>query len=512
MIYKMLFDWQKKVVDKFVSRKSFGLFLDMGTGKTPISLAFAEQNECTKVIIVTINPKALESKDVDDSWFGWASKSKMNYTLNDKWEKDFGKLSHDVFVINYESLFKRTKEKRVRLTLRDNVMTFIQSCVGHNVAIIIDESHKMKSLSSMQTKSINEIRKLLRAKAKNVYSYLLTGTPFTKGYIDLYSQLKFLGYPRTKGHFIDRYCELGNVPGLLGWQQPIVGYKNLSELFDVIHHFAITIKSDEISDLPEQIHVQHKLPMSHDFKMFLSEKAIGETVLEYYAHRKIKPSVADLHKYSVRTKVNNPFYRNIAHPDLKWLADTSGTMWLRARQLSIGFQGNSSESVWFDKRRIDRLHSFLQANEDNYLIFYNYTPELLELYQVCDKLGYNIDVYCGEVKSLHFYETYRSQTESEKLVNNKNVIIANFASGSTGMNWQHYSKCIIFSIPLYKDYEQAIKRIHRTGQKETTVYHWFIQSNWLDISMRESLIEGTEYSEKMFEEVLSKNPELLSDV
>lgn len=512
MIYEMLYDWQKKIVDTFISKNSFGLFVDMGLGKTPLSLAFAEQHSCTKVIIITINPKALESKDDEDSWFGWSSKSKLKYKLNDKWTQEFDNTSNDVFVINYESLFKRVKDKKVSLQLQDNVTKFISSCNGHNVAIIVDESHKMKSLSSMQTKSINEIRKHLHAKSKCVYSYLLSGTPFTKGYIDLYSQLKFLGYPRTKSHFIDRYCELGNVPGLLGWQQPIVGYKNLNELYDVIHHFAITIKSEDVLSLPEQVHVQHKIPVSKDFKMFLSEEMIGEDILEYYTHRNLKPTTTDLHKYSVRTKVNNPFYRNIAHPDLKWLADTSGTMWLRARQLSIGFQGNSSESVWYDKRRIEKLHSFLQANEDNYLIFYNYTPELLELYQICDTLGYNIDVYCGEVKSLHFYETYKNQTESDKLVNNKNVILANFASGSTGMNWQQYSKCVIFSMPLYKDYEQAIKRIHRHGQKETTVYHWFIQSNWLDASMKEMLSEGTEYSEKMFEEVLKKNSEILSDV
>lgn len=30
MIYDMLFDWQKKIVDNNYTRKSYGLFLDMG--------------------------------------------------------------------------------------------------------------------------------------------------------------------------------------------------------------------------------------------------------------------------------------------------------------------------------------------------------------------------------------------------------------------------------------------------------------------------------------------------
>ena len=30
MIYDMLFDWQKQIIDKFEDKKRFGLFLDMG--------------------------------------------------------------------------------------------------------------------------------------------------------------------------------------------------------------------------------------------------------------------------------------------------------------------------------------------------------------------------------------------------------------------------------------------------------------------------------------------------
>lgn len=498
-IYEKLYPWQKQLVDKFKYRNSFGLFLDCGLGKTPISLAFAEQNNCSKILIITINSKALETKDVSGSWLDWASQSNIKYRLYQKKQELFSSNEPEVLVINYEALYKRAnKAKTAKVELKDNVKAFINSCKYQNVAIILDESHKTKDLQSLQTCAIMKIQSSLKIIADKCYTYLLSGTPFTTGFIDLYTQLKLLGHQGTKGEFIENFCIRGNLPGLLGWQQPIVGYKNIEALYKLIHKYAVTIKSEEVINLPEKVFVNHISKMSNSFLMYMLEKATGSTILKYFNYRHIIPSSEELKKYNENKKCNNPFYRNIDYPNIDWLAETTGSNWLRTRQLSIGFQGNSEKYEWFDRRRLDELKKFLQTNEDNYLLFYNYTPELLEIYQICEELGYNIDVYCGECKSLFFYNKYEKQTETERLTNKKNIILANFASGSTGLNWQAYSQCILFSIPLYKDYEQGIKRINRIGQKETTVYHVFYQNNWLDKSMIKALQEQVEYSNEMF--------------
>lgn len=502
-LYEKLFDYQKSIVDKFKSRESFGLFLDMGLGKTILSLAFAEQNNCTKAIVITINAKAEESANFPDSWLGWAKQSDIEYVFHTKHDdKPFLIEQNDLLLINYESLFSRAKDKRVKVQLKEAITDFIYSCANHNVAIIVDESHKMKNLKSLQTEAIFKIKKHLQMQAKKVFTYLLTGTPFTTGYIDLYSQLKMLDYPDTKTNFIDRYCIRGNLPGLLGWQQPIVGYKNIDELYRLIHSYAITIKSDDVMSLPEQIFVSHQIEESHSFKMLTTEYVRGkEIVKENATHEK---KIIDVKQYDIEKKMPNPYYRNIAYPDLKWIADTSGTFWLRAREMSIGFNGNASDSAWYDMSRIEAMKSFLDRNRDNYVIFYNYTPELIEIFNVCSELGYNVDVFCGEIKSLVFYERFCNLTESEKLVTKGNVIISNFASGSTGMNWQQYSKVIIASVPLFKDYAQAIKRVHRPGQKDRVFYHEFYQKNWLDFSMRKALKEQKQYSQDMYESDLER--------
>lgn len=506
MIYEKLYSWQKRIVDKFKHRQSFGLFLDMGLGKTPLSLAFAEQNNCTNVIIITLNSKVMEDKNVEGSWLNWASQSTIPYNPLSKHSNSI--VECPLLLINYESLSLRNKVSH-GVMLRDSVKAFIESSKGKNVALIIDESHKTKNLQSLQTKSIIMIQKLLKLTASNVYTYLLTGTPFTTGYIDLYTQLKLLGYDANKTTFTDMFCVKGNLPGLLGWQQPIVGYKNIDMLYELIHNYALTIKSDDVVDLPEQTFVYHTLPTNNEFTMFVIEKVNGYDILEENKKRIIK--LKDISKYETKSKVNNPYYRNIAYPDLKWLAETSGTFWLRARQLSIGFQGNSKDSVWYDKSRLEMLETFLTNNKDNYVLFYNFTPELIELYQICEKLGYNIDVYCGEIKSMYFYEKYQEMNEDERFQSKNNIILANFASGSTGKNWQLYNKCIIFSMPLFKDYEQGIKRIHRLGQTKTVFYHIFYQKNWLDISMKKALETQSNYSSDMFEADLKRINEIFKE-
>lgn len=507
MIYEKLYPWQKDLVNQFKDRANLGLFLDMGLGKTPISLALAEQNNCTKIIIISINAKVLESETSEGSWLNWASKSNIIYNYSIKSISNFSVNQNDILLINYESLYKRTKNRTAKLVLRENVMDFIKTCKERNVAIIVDESHKMKDLHSMQTLAINKIKAELMLRASKLYTYLLTGTPFTTGYIDLYSQLKMLGYRDTKGAFVDEYCERGNVPGLLGWQQPIVGYKNVEQLFELVHKYAITIESTAVTNLPPQIFVKHPQKESIDFKMFISEKLPGRQIAEYMKLKGVLTPVLKAH-FDTDTKMNNPYYRDIDYtPDSstsRWLSETTGTFWIRARQLSIGFNGNAEECEWYDRRRLQELSDFLEQNPDNYLLFYNYTPEMLELYELCEKLGYNIDVYCGEVKSLTFYERYSSQTLEQRLTNTKNIILANFASGSTGLNWQLYNKCIVFSVPLYKDWAQGIKRIHRVGQTKTTIYHLFYQQNMLDISMRRALNECVQYNNDMFESDLSR--------
>lgn len=526
MLYNYLYDWQKPIVDKFKDKPNFALYLDMGLGKTLLSLAFAEQQKSDKILIITIDTKARETVNESGSFLYWADKMETKYNFYNKtWsfreegaKKRRVKISpetKDLLILNYEATYEPGHSKIINgkkhkeCVLTHIVEDFIQSCKNQSVTIIVDECHNIKELDSLKTKALFKIKRDLQIKGNKVHLYLLSGTPFTQGYIDLYSQLKILGWEGNKSIFEDNFCLKGNIGGLYPWQQPIVGYKNIDELYKLIHRFGITIKSEKVIKLPERITVEHKLPSNEDMNMFTCEK-IKKSYLEDYIARKNIQLPYELDEAPRDGRVNNPFFRNIAFPDLKWEAETIGSFWMRARQLSIGFQGNSEEDRWFDKSRLAELEKLLTDNPDNYVLFYNYVPEFLEIFEICDKLGYNVDVCNGEMKSLYFYDKYRNQKEGERLVNKKNIILANFASGSAGSNWQLYNKCILFSIPVFKDWEQSLKRVHRIGQKETVIYHIFYSNNWLDLSMLKTLRESKQYDNNLFESDLKRIQSLLS--
>ena len=504
MIYEALYEWQRKLVDELKGKPSFGLFLDCGTGKTPISIALAEANQCTKILVISLNTKALEKYTIDGSFGDWIKRSNENFNVYNKvYNKPPQPL--EAFIINYESLFERKKDSiksAKKVELREDVKNFIASCQNNNVAIIIDESHKVKTEKSMLTQSIQLIYSLMQKVASKTFLYLLTGTPFTRGYEDLFAQLKLLGCPYTKTRFRAEFCILGHYPSLAEWQQPIVGYKNIDALFELVKNYAIFIESDSVSTLPEKIFVEMPYDSPEVFQLFCKKKAHKEDVAKECTKRGIK--LEDYWEDIDSKTIANPFYCDMDFPKSRWYAQTPSAQWLRARQLSIGFQGNNDDFEWFDTTRLNMLKKFLKDNQDNYLIFYSYTAELLAIYDICNDLGYNIDVMCGDIKSRTFYDKYCKMSDTKKLQNRNNVMIANYASGSTGLNLQEYSKTILFDTPLFKDYEQGIKRTNRYGQRNVTIYYKIYSKSFIDLEMQKALEEKKDYNSNMFESDFKK--------
>lgn len=128
--------------------------------------------------------------------------------------------------------------------------TLKKLCEKHSVAIVLDESHRIKSCSSKAASALFSIG------SKASYRVIMSGTPITKHNRpdDIYSQWKFLNPRRflntpSKVDFMRRYSN--EVVGRYGYAI-FEGVRNEDELRSNMMMDAYTVTRDECFDLPER--------------------------------------------------------------------------------------------------------------------------------------------------------------------------------------------------------------------------------------------------------------------
>lgn len=496
-LYSQLFPFQKEIVDKYKDRTRLGLFLDMGLGKTITSLALCEANDINRIIFIGLKSKTSETVSDKGSFDYYLNEMGFNIHKIDKLKNnELPELVNEkeALIINYERLL----EKRRSNELNSALSSFIKQSKGKKIAVIVDESHKVKSSSTKNSKMLEKVNSLINVYGY-LYLYLLTGTPWTKDYMDFHNQLKFLGMPLSFSKFKEKFAVLGHIKGILNWQQPVIGFKNLDELFNLVSQYSISEMTENNIELPNQVFIEIKLPKTKIFDTFLSSRITEKEHAKLFKERGL-----DVEETTSLKLTPNMFFRNLSFPKMDWFADTPSKFWMRSRQLSIGFQGNEENFEWFDESRVEKLKELLDEKRDNYIIFYNYTPEFFKIFEVCESLGYKVDVYNGNIKNLTFYDEFEKMNEEQRFNAPRRVIVTNYASGGIGKNWQLYHKTIFFSIGLYGLYSQALKRNHRIGQSKPIHYYTFYQDNFLDKGMLQALEEKVEYNYEMFNYQLEK--------
>ena len=153
-----LFNYQKQGIEFLVSRQGGMLLDEQGLGKTIQALKACEKVDPEVLVIVC--PAIMQG-----TW-----------------------LHHVTNLIPKEiTTYIHSYEWYVKL---DNYKSLVKSIKGKRVAVIVDESHYIKTPTSKRTKTVQHLLSLDNI----VFKVLLTGTPVTRDVDDLYTQLKVF-YP-----------------------------------------------------------------------------------------------------------------------------------------------------------------------------------------------------------------------------------------------------------------------------------------------------------------------------
>lgn len=304
---------------------------------------------------------------------------------------------------------------------------------------MLDESSNIKNDKSKQSKFILGLR------PTNVI--LLSGTPISGKYEELWSQCKLLGWNITKTAFLKRYTIQHWNPILSFYE--IKGYQNIEELKDKLRSYgAVFMKTSEVFDLPKQNFIDVDCKTTPNYVTF-----------------------------------NRDHY--LVRDGKELIGDTATTARLILRQLA---------GVW-NANKLARVTELIESTNDRIIIFYNFNLELEALRAIAHKLKRPISLVNGATKDLSAFENA-----------DNSVTLIQYQAGSMGLNLQKANKMIYFTPPQSAEFwMQSQKRIHRIGQEKPCFYYRMITNDSIDGHIYAALERGENYTDELFKKELFKN-------
>ncbi|RGZ74663.1 ATP-dependent helicase [Parabacteroides merdae] len=396
---------------------------DMGLGKTLESIATINKANAFPCLVICPNVVKINWQR---EWHKFTDKKAMVLTdsVRDSWPFFWQTGMNQVFIVNYESLrkyFVRRITKAEKWTLKDvefhNTIKLFKS-------VIIDESHKVKSTATQQTKFCKGI-----ASGKE-YIILLTGTPVVNKPKDLVAQLGIM----------DRMIDMG------GWKGFILRYcsgpnqaSNLKELNYKLwqHCFFRREKSKVLTQLPDKV------------RQIVS--------CEITNRKEYMDAERDLIDYLKRYKEAD---------DEKIQKSLKGEVMVRIGILKdITARGKLKEVIDFVKD--------FRENGKKIILFCN-------LHEIVDRLMIAFPSAVCVTGRQNMQEKQASVDAFQK--NPKtDVIICSIKAASAGITLTAASDVAFIELPwTYADCDQAESRAHRIGQKDSVNCYYLLGRRTID--------------------------------
>lgn len=250
---------QVNALNKMGDKHAFGLFMDVGTGKSWTTIAVMGRRFCAgeseHALIISKNGVQVQwvAEQIPLHLHDSIPRKTMVYRNSNKViEQVDGLLASEglkVLAMNIESISTPTGFKAAE--------RFLRAGEGSG-AIYLDESQTIKSAGAKRTRAALRLAKLAK------YRMILTGTPISKNVVDLYSQLSFLDQSilgtTRKSDFIRDYCVTVMTP----YGEDIIGQKNVEVLQAKMDPHIFRITSAEALDLPPKVYDQIPFELSEE--------------------------------------------------------------------------------------------------------------------------------------------------------------------------------------------------------------------------------------------------------
>ncbi len=427
-------NYQRYCIDRVVSDNALALWLDMGLGKTIITLTAINELKFNRFAVgkvLIIAPK----KVAEATW-----------SLEiEKWEH----LKYLKAVTVLGSLQKRVKALNtpadIYIINRENVtwlVDYYRNAWPFDM-VVLDEASSFKSPQAKRFKSL----KLVRGKIKRILE--LTGTPAPNGLTDLWAQIYLLDSGERLGKTLTAYRERYFVPDKRD-RERVFTYAPKDgadeRIKAALSDICISMSAEDYLELPDCI--QDVIPVVLDDKAAKAYKQMEkEMLLEIDEDTVIDASTAAVLSNKLLQLCNGAIY-----------------------------DGNKHVNIIHDCKLEAFTELIEQLNGQHTLVFYNFQHDRD---RILAKLGNNLRV-----------RAYEGKDDAEAWNNGEiDVLLAHPASCAYGLNLQQGGRHVIWfgltwSLELY---QQANKRLHRQGQQYPVIIHRLSVVDGMDEEVSRSL-------------------------
>lgn len=421
-------DYQKRAMQEIIEKPAAGLFLDMGLGKTIITLtAVAElidRAEVAKVLVIAPLRVAESTWTTEAEKWDHTKHLRISRILGTAKERSEAlKQSADIYVIN-----------------RENVPWLVEQTGKHWPfdMIVIDELSSFKSTKAKRFKALKSVRPM----ADKVVG--LTGTPCGNSLMDLWAEVYLLDRGERLGRSFTAYQQKYFKPAygsghiVYKWQVLPGALKDVTRRLSDI---TVSMKAADYLELPELVTIPYRVKLPEDAK---------KTYIQMERDYLVEIEGENVEAFSAVAVMS------------------------KLLQMANGFAyAEEKKPKQIHKAKLEALQEILEFSDTPVLVFYSF---------IADK-----DEILKSIEGARVLETDHDIKDwnAGKIP----LLLAHPASAGYGLNLQEGGRVIAwYGLPWsLEQYQQAVARLHRQGQKLPVLNYQILAEGTVDENVAASL-------------------------
>lgn len=425
-------DYQKRATELVISTPKIGLFLDMGLGKTVITMTaiqdlMFDRFEVSRVLVIA--PKRV----AEDTWT--REHAKWDHLKDLKISKVLGTAAQRRKALEAEA--------DIYVIGRDNVVWLVEHLQKVHKGwpfdmVVIDE---LSSFKNPQAKRFRALRKAMPY-VKRVVG--LTGTPSPNGLMDLWAEVYLLDRGErlgsTLGAYRERYFRPGARNGYVVYKwDALPGARK--EIEAKISDICVSMSAADYLKLPKRI--DNVIPV----QLSSTEMAAYKTMEAEQLLQIEDDDIAALNAAAVMTKL---------------LQIANGSVY-----------AVDGKVVQIHNAKLEALEEIIDTTDGPVLVFYSYKHDLAAIQ--------------GSIKGARVLNSTADIADWN--AGKVQVLLAHPASVGYGLNLQEGGHVIVWygltwSLELY---QQANARLYRQGQEKPVIIHHLIAEGTVDEEVMQAL-------------------------